>query len=167
MAKQVFFSFHYKPDNWRVSQVRNIGVIEGNKAASDNKWEEVVGGGDKAIEKWIDENMNYRSCVIVLVGSKTAGRKWIDYEINKAWADGKGIVGIHIHHLKNNDGDQTTKGKNPFSKFSIGEGDDKEDFDDVVKCYDPPYSTSKNVYAHIEDNIEDWIEEAIKIRKKY
>lgn len=31
MARKVFFSFHYQPDNWRVSQVRNIGVIEGNQ----------------------------------------------------------------------------------------------------------------------------------------
>jgi len=51
MARQVFFSFHYKPDNWRVSQVRNIGVIEGNKPATDNEWEKVVGGGDTAIKK--------------------------------------------------------------------------------------------------------------------
>ncbi len=167
MAKQVFFSFHYKPDNWRVSQIRNIGVIEGNKAASDNKWEEVTKGGEKAIKKWIDDNMNYRTCVIVLVGSNTAGRKWIDYEIKKGWGDGKGVVGIHIHNIKDSDSNQATKGKNPFSKFTIGEGDKKEDLDKVVKCYDPPYSGSKNVYSHIEDNIEDWIEKAIEIRNKY
>jgi hypothetical protein len=28
MAKKCFLSFHYKPDNWRVSQVRQIGAIE-------------------------------------------------------------------------------------------------------------------------------------------
>ena len=44
MARKVFFSFHYQPDNWRVSQVRNIGVIEGNQPAKDNDWETVVGG---------------------------------------------------------------------------------------------------------------------------
>ena len=31
MARNCFYSFHYKPDNARASQVRNIGVIEGNK----------------------------------------------------------------------------------------------------------------------------------------
>ena len=34
MARKAFFSFHYQPDNWRVSQVRNIGVIEGNQPAN-------------------------------------------------------------------------------------------------------------------------------------
>ncbi len=35
MARRVFYSFHYVPDCWRTSQVRNIGAIEGNKPASD------------------------------------------------------------------------------------------------------------------------------------
>ncbi len=37
MARKVFFSFHYKPDNGRASQVRNIGAIEGSQAVSDNQ----------------------------------------------------------------------------------------------------------------------------------
>ena len=28
MARRVFFSFHYKADNWRASQVRNMGEAE-------------------------------------------------------------------------------------------------------------------------------------------
>ncbi len=39
MARRAFYSFHYKPDNWRAAQVRNMGVIEGNLVASDNDWE--------------------------------------------------------------------------------------------------------------------------------
>lgn len=41
MARRCFFSFHYHPDNWRASQVRNIGTIEGNRPASDNNWESI------------------------------------------------------------------------------------------------------------------------------
>ena len=36
MARRAFYSFHYIPDNWRVSQVRNMGVVDGNKTATDN-----------------------------------------------------------------------------------------------------------------------------------
>ena len=64
--RQVFYSFHYEPDNWRASIVRNIGVVEGNRIVSDNDWEEVKRGGDAAIKRWIDSNMEYRSCLIVL-----------------------------------------------------------------------------------------------------
>jgi len=55
--RQVFYSFHYKPDSWRVSQVRNIGTIEGNKPAPDNDWETVTKSGDDAIKKWIEDQM--------------------------------------------------------------------------------------------------------------
>ena len=46
MARKVFFSFHYQPDCVRASQVRNIGVIEGNPTATDNDWETITRGGD-------------------------------------------------------------------------------------------------------------------------
>jgi len=99
MAKrQVFYSFHYKPDSWRASIIRNIGVIGGNKPASDNDWEKITAGGDTKIEKWIAEQMKGRTCTIVLIGSNTSGRKWINHEISKSWNRGMGVVGIYIHN---------------------------------------------------------------------
>lgn len=180
MAKrQVFYSFHYQNDSWRVSQVRNIGAIEGNAPASSNEWEEVKKKGDNSIQSWIDRNMNYRSCVIVLVGSETASRKWVNYEIEKAWKDGKGIVAIYIHGLKNSSGQQCSKGNNPLNNFCIDKtfnyiakhvypADNNEiNLSKVCKAYDTPYSTSEYVYDHIKNNIEEWIEEAVKIRNSY
>jgi hypothetical protein len=163
MARRVFYSFHYIPDAWRTSQVRNIGKIEGNKPASDNDWETVKKGGDNAIKKWIDDQLAGRSCTIVLIGAQTAGRKWIKYEIEKSWNDGKGVFGIYIHNLKDADGKQTTKGKNPFDGFDIK----GTTLSSVVKAYDPPHSDSKDVYNYISNNIESWIETAIAIRGKY
>ena len=163
VTRRTFFSFHYKPDNWRASQVRNMGVVEGNPAVSDNDWEAVTRGGDAAIKRWIDEQMYGKSCVIVLIGSQTSGRKWINYEIGKAWDDGKGLLGIHIHNLKDADGDQSQEGANPFYRLSVN----GKRLSNIVKAYDPPYKRSTNVYAHIEENIADWVEEAIWIRQNY
>lgn len=165
MARRVFYSFHYIPDAWRTSQVRNIGVIEGNKPASDNDWETIKKGGDKSIQKWIDGQLNGRSCTVVLIGKDTAGRKWIDYEIEKSWNDKKGVVGIHIHSLKDANQNQTTKGKNPFEHFTMKR--DNAKLSSIVKTYDPPYADSKKVYDYISQNISNWIEEAIKIRDNY
>ena len=75
VKRRTFFSFHYRPDNWRAGQVRNIGAIEGNEPVSDNDWEAVTRGGDAAIKRWIDDQMYGKSCVIVLIGSQTSGRK--------------------------------------------------------------------------------------------
>lgn len=165
MARKIFSSFHYKPDNWRAATVRSIGAIEGNKLASDNDWESVTSGGDAAIEKWIAEQMKGTSCVVVLIGENTAGRKWINYEIKKGWNDGKGLLGIHIHNLLDRYQRQSAKGSNPFIGFTLG--GDKKDLSSVVKTYDPRCSTSTDVYNSIRDNIVDWIEEAITIRNNY
>ncbi|MBK1736067.1 hypothetical protein CKO15_12445 [Halorhodospira abdelmalekii] len=162
MPRKIFSSFHYKPDNWRASQVRNIGAIEGNKLASDNEWESVTQGGDAAVERWINEQMKGKSCVVVLIGAGTAGRKWIKYEIKKGWKDGKGLLGVCIHNLKDLNGDQAKKGRNPFDDFTV----DGKKLSSIVKAYDPPYSSSTNVYSHIKENIVDWIEEAIDIRNR-
>ena len=158
--RRVFFSFHYKPDNWRAAEVRNMGVVEGNPPASDNDWESITLGGDTAIRNWINSQMHGKSCSIVLIGSHTAGRRWIDYEVEKAWNEGKGLLGIYIHNLKDQFGNQSAKGKNPFGGFTIG----GEKLSDIVRSYDPPYKTSTSVYAYIRDNIAAWIEDAIRIR---
>lgn len=165
MVRKAFYSFHYLPDNWRASQVRNIGAVEGNQPAKDNDWETVKKGGDAAIQKWIDNQLNGRSCTVVLIGTETAKRKWIDYEIQTSWNNKKGVVGINVHNLKNSDGRQSTKGVNPFAHFKMDK--DNSSLSSIVKTYDPPYSDSKQVYEYISKNLSAWIEEAIAIRNAY
>lgn len=163
MARQAFYSFHYQPDNWRVATVRSIGAIEGNRSATDNDWETVTRAGEDAIKRWIDGQMKGRSCTVVLIGSNTAGRKWINYEISESWNKGMGVVGIHIHGLKNKDGYTSTKGVNPFDYVTFTQSGKK--LSSIAKCYDPTASDSKITYAWIRDNLELAIEEAIRIRK--
>ncbi|MBX4175972.1 TIR domain-containing protein [Streptomyces geysiriensis] len=163
MGRNVFYSFHYVPDNWRVAQVRNMGVLDGNRPASDNDWEQVKKGGETAIRNWIDSQLRGRSCTVVLIGSGTAGRKWIKYEIEKSWNDGKGVLGIHIHALLDREGRQSVKGRNPFGDYVIG----GVNMSSIVKAYDPPFTSSQYVYGHIKANLAEWVEEAIDIRAKY
>ncbi len=164
MARRAFYSFHYKPDNWRASQVRNMGVIEGNRPCSDNDWETITKGGEVKIKKWIADQLDGKSCVVVLIGTNTAGRKWINHEIIKGWDDGKGVVGAYVHNLQDSDKKQATKGSNPFA--SIRYGSSGKMLSSVVKAYDPPYSASKDVYDYISKNLEAWVEEAVTIRSK-
>ena len=163
MARRAFYSFHYKPDASRAGQVRNMGVIEGNTPVSDNDWETVTRSGDAAIKRWIAEQMHGRSCTVVLVGSNTAGRKWINHEIVKSWDDGMGVVGIYIHGLKNLDGKVSTKGSNPFSNIAHTSSGQK--LSSIVKCYNPAGSDSKARYAWIKEHLANAVEEAIRIRK--
>jgi len=165
MARSVFYSFEYKPDNARAAQVRNMGVVEGNQPARDNDWETITKGGDKAIEKWIDDQLNGKSCTVVLIGQTTAGRKWITHEIVTSWNKNKGVLGLYIHKLKNLSGLQSSKGGNPFDHVKLTKDETK--LSSFVKCYDPPYSDSQQAYSYIRDNIAAWIEDAVSLRAKY
>ena len=164
MTRKAFFSFHYKPDAWRAAEVRNMGMVEGNTPVSDNDWETVKSGGKTAIKKWIASQMHGRSCTVVLVGSNTAARPLVKYEIIESWNDKMGVVGIHIHGLKNLDGKISAKGSNPFA--SITHGNSGKKLSSIVKCYNPAGSNSKERYAWIKKHLANAIEEAIKIREK-
>lgn len=164
MARKTFYSFHYVPDSQRASQVRNMGVVEGNSPVSDNDWEKITNGGDDAIKKWIDGQLSGKSCAIVLAGTNAAGRKWINYEIRKAWNDSKGVVAIHIHNLKDLSGNQCSKGSNPLASVTVPIGGVDKTLSSVAKAYDPPYVDSKQVYTYISNNLAAWADEAVSIR---
>ena len=163
MKRRVFYSFHYQADHWRASQVRQIGTIEGNQPASDNDWEAVKKGGDGAIKNWIAAQLRGRSCTVVLVGSQTANRKWINHEITESWNNNMGVVGICIHGLKDSVGSISRKGANPFDFVHLVETG--RALSSIVKCYDPSGANSKARYSWIKNNLAGAIEEAIHIRK--
>lgn len=165
MAKrQVFFSFEYNKDNWRASQVRNMGKVSDDSTFSDNDWEEVKEKTDDKIKEWIKSQLEKRSCIVVLIGNSTANRKWINYEIEQAYEMNKGIVGIYIHKLKDSNGNQTTKGANPFDYVYANNGDKLSKY---VKTFDSSFTTSSNVYSDIQENIEQLIEDAIDQSETY
>lgn len=157
--RQIFYSFHFDNDVLRVQQIRNIGAIEDNKPVSVNDWEEVKKKGKTGVEKWIDDNMNYRSCVVVLIGEETAERPWVKYEIKKAWEDGKGLLGIYIQNIKCPRNGKSNKGRNPFDQFTFKDG---SKLSSKVNCYNP---SPNDAYNDIKSNIEKWIETAIAQRK--
>ena len=157
--RQVFFSFEYKKDAWRASQVRNMGKVDDSSTFSDNDWEEIREKSDAKIKEWIDSQMAKRSCLVVLIGQTTSGRKWITYEIEKAYELNKGILGIYVHNLKDADGNQSSKGSNPFYNVYIGKNNGR--LSKYVTCFESKYTSSSYVYDDIKENIEQLIEDAI------
>lgn len=156
VSKQpVFYSFHFGSDVFRVQQVRQMGALDGNEPVSANDWEEVKRRGNASIQRWIDENMKYKRCVVVLVGEKTAQRQWVKYEVKKAWNDGKGLMGIYIHNLRDPKTGTGVKGSNPFDEFRLEDG---RLLSSVVRCHDPG---SWDAYNSIKNNIGSWVNQAI------
>lgn len=161
--RRCYYSFHYEPDSHRAARVRQIGAVEGSQPATDNDWESVLKGKDAAIKRWIDDQMNGRSCTVVLVGSATANRPWINYEIEESWKRGMGVVGIRIHGLKNLAGEESPPGANPFDYVAVAQ----VPLSTIVRCYDPPGGYSRARYVWISHYLAAMVEEAITIRNRY
>ena len=162
--RQVFFSFHFARDAWRAGQVRNIRDLDGNTPVSDNDWEQVKRGGDAAIQTWIENQLKYKSCTIVLIGTETASRPWVNYEIKRSWELGKGVVGIYGHNLQDHMCTQSPKGPNPFANFNLN----GVPFDKIVPVYCvEDWEQSTEVYKKIATNIGSWVDNAIRIRQLY
>jgi hypothetical protein len=160
MARSSFVSFHYDNDHWRVQQVLKIGAIEGATILPAQEWEEVKEDGDDAVEEWINKEMNYKQAVVVLIGSETASRKFVKYEIKRAWSIKKPLLGIRINGLKNSNGKTSTAGANPFSQFGFSDSD--KTYADYVPVFTPSGADSTAVYADIKANIESWIDSGYK-----
>jgi hypothetical protein len=109
MARKVFFSFKYD-DVQRAMNVRNSNVISGAlKSGFIDKadFEAVERQGDKAIQKWIDEQLTGTSVTVVLVGANTNKSKWVKYEIEQSIARGNGLLTIDISKIADLNGNTT------------------------------------------------------------
>lgn len=162
MARKVFWSFHHQPDHARATQVRSIGIVEGNNSLADKEWAALGAKGEVAVQRWIDSQLAGRDCTIVLIGAQTAGRRWIKYEIDKSWNDKKGVLGIYIHNLADAGGAKSAKGKNPFDDFTLKSRGVK--MSSVVKAYEPLPTEGRAICNYISTNLAKWVEEAIRIR---
>lgn len=155
----VFYSFHYDRDNWRVQQVLNMGLLDGQASLNHQEWEAVKKKGNQAIENWIAEQMNYKTAVVVLIGAETASRPWVEYEIAKAWNDKRRLVGIRINGLADSSGHTDSQGPNPFDRVKFPSGASVAKY---VPVYTPSGSTSKDVYASIHANLTTWVDSGYK-----
>jgi|ERR1700676_2375650 len=116
--RRVFFSFHHQNDILRIGQVRNSWVTKPNQqhagfvdAAS---WEAIKRQGDDAVKRWIAAQLDGTSVTVVLIGSETASRPWVLYEISESHNKGNGLLGIYIHNCRDLTGRTCYQGANPF-----------------------------------------------------
>lgn len=158
MARRVFFSFHYDRDIFRVGQVRNSGVTKGTfdevGFIDHADWESIERQGDDAIRRWIVGQLKGASVTVVLIGAKTFGRPWVNYEIDQSFSDGKGMLGIYIHQPKDpRNGLPDVKGRNPFEHFYVSDLNPRRYLSEIYPTYD---WVTDNGYA----NFGEWVEAA-------
>ncbi|MFO6504498.1 TIR domain-containing protein [Corynebacterium freneyi] len=153
--RTVFYSFHYERDSRRVQLLLKMGAVQGQQLMQSQEWESVKRRGPQAVQKWIDDQMAYKRAVVVLVGSETASRPWVQYEIKKAWQEKKPLVGIRIHGLSDM-GTTDSPGRNPFEELGIV----------GPRLFDPTATDwrgkidSQQTYRNLSMNLVSWIDQA-------
>jgi len=113
MVRRVFFSFHYERDVWRANQVRNSWITKPDRDTAGYvdaaAFEEVKKKGEKAVQNWINDQLNGTSVTVVLIGAETSQRQYVTYEIQQSHNRGNGLLGIYIHNLRDNYGSNRTE----------------------------------------------------------
>jgi hypothetical protein len=158
MARRVFFSFHYENDVWRANRVRHSWVTQGKEAAGfvdKADFEKVEKEGDAAIKKWIDKQLVGTSVTAVLIGSETCNRPYVQYELQKSFERGNGIIGVHIYQIKDQNGKTSTKGGTTFGELGKDANGNSVYYFQVASEYDYVDGDGYN-------NLGDWIESAAK-----
>jgi len=167
MPRRVFFSFHHQIDSWRVGQVRNSWVAQKgstNSFMDAAAWEAVQRKGVVAVKAWIDREMLGTGVTVVLIGRQTAGRPYVRYEIHQSMRKRKGLLGIHIHSIKDRNLKTTKKGPNPFEDLTVTRDDpwfwwlgmkSEQRLSDIFQTFDWEDDDGRT-------NMPQWIEEAAR-----
>jgi hypothetical protein len=157
MSRKAFFSFHYENDVWRANIVRNSWVTKPDRETAGFidavDFEEIKKGGDAAIKKWIRDQLYGTSVTVVLIGTETSVRPYCQYELQESFERGNGMLGVHIHQVKNQDGNTSAKGANMFGEIGKDAEGNPVYFSSEYKCYDWVDDDGYN-------NLGDWIEQA-------
>ena len=157
MARRAFFSFHYENDVWRANVVRNSWVTKpGSEAAGfvdAADFEEVKKGGDGAIKRWIEKQLDGTSVTVVLIGAQTNQREYVKFELSKSYEKGNGLLGIYIHQIKDRNGNTSAKGSNHFGEIGKDKSGNPVYFSSAYKTYDWVDNDGYN-------KLGDWIKEA-------
>jgi hypothetical protein len=122
MARRVFFTFHYDNDIWRANQVRNSNVVVGTDVAGffdHSEYEEAKKTGKEGIQRMILKHLGNTTVTVVLIGTETANRPWVKYEIEQSIARKNGLLGVYIHHLKNQKGETSPRGAKPAVPWNM------------------------------------------------
>ncbi|GAB1397144.1 hypothetical protein MASR1M65_19230 [Saprospiraceae bacterium] len=109
-TKNVFISHHHQDDKavtdftnllaGKDYAIRNssIRVKPGNQDRLNNKMV-----SDETIKRLLKMKMSWAGTVVVLIGSETHSREWVNWEIEEAERQGKRILGVFMQGAKDSD----------------------------------------------------------------
>lgn len=130
-----------------MNQIRNH-LSDKDQFVDASLWEKARKTSRTAIETMIDDALDRTTVTCFLLGSETANRKYVQYELDRSRKIGNGLLAITIHDLKDKKGAIDYFGPSIFPFFSL-------------------YRTYSWFYDDGQKNIGHWIEEAYRSSPKY
>lgn len=124
MAKRVFFSFHYQDViDFRANVVRQHWLTKPDRESAGffdaSIWGNATLSGAAAIKTLINSGLDGTSTTCVLIGSATAMRRWVRYEIMKSFRKGNGLLAVHINSIKGRDQLTKPQGVSPLTQLGV------------------------------------------------
>jgi hypothetical protein len=159
MARRVYFAFHYQNDISRVNVVRKSWVTKPNREEAGfydaSLWEKARKTGDEGIRRMINEGLEGTTVSVFLLGSETASRPWVKYELERSFDRGNGLISIFIHNIRDLDKRISSKGEDILGNYYVEREGRRIYLSSIYSTYDWVENDGYN-------NLGDWVEEAAR-----
>ena len=139
VARRTFFSFHYEADVTRAWVVRNSWVTkiaQGEREAAgffdSSVFEAKERESVETLKTFLREGLRNSTVTCVLVGTQTALRRWVRYEIFRSFIRGNGLLAIRVHSILGLNKRQSASGANPFRNIAFKVDGDKVRFKEYM-----------------------------------
>jgi len=153
MARQTFFSFHYK-DVSRAFVVRNSWVTKPDRQDAGffdgSVFERQQRDGDEILKRFLREGLSSTSVTCVLVGAETTLRRWVRYELFQSFMRGNGLLAVRVHGIADFGKQTCAAGSNPFNDIAFAVDGDRVKFKEYMKSgWEPARDVSSMALSEV------------------
>jgi len=128
-VRRTFFSFHFQPDNQRAEVVQQSWVTKGDRQSAGffdgSAFETKKRTSEDALKDFLTEQLKGTSVTCVLVGSQTAFRPWVRYELVRSFHRGNGLLAVRVHSIRDWNSQPAAEGLNPFDNLAYRVANDR------------------------------------------
>jgi hypothetical protein len=158
MVYNLYLDFHYERDFYRTKKIyndlRERKEFQLRGFFPPQIWQTATTKGERALEELIAGELLKSAVTVVLIGYQTAKQKYVLQTLTESYRRRKGMLGIYIHRIKDQEGRIDYKGRNPFD-FLFSARNGKKIY--LSQLY-PTYDWVSDDGFH---NFDKWVAEAV------
>lgn len=133
-VRRVYLCFDYHQDLARINRIRQIPGVAVNAPAGfkdASYWNSIHSRGEVTALRAIDAALENTSVTVVCLDRLTSSCKYVMYVVEHTLDLGHGLVGVHIHNVRDARGNTSDRGSPPWlikiSGFKVYDYTNQED----------------------------------------